>query len=121
MAIILHTVFHSDSNFLMKFWPPFDFNIYVMGEKYKLSLQCAFLVLGNLVESSKITKKFLAVLNKIFSFWLTKCFNIFQEGLSRLIDRLFTNLLNINITKTRTEEIKSSDGEEFRTFKLKLA
>ena len=30
-------------------------------------------------------------------------------GLPRLIDRLFTNLLNINIIETRTEGIKSSD------------
>ena len=42
-------------------------------------------------------------------------------GLSRLIDRLFINLLNINITETRTDGIKSSDGEEFRIFRLKLA
>ena len=33
----------------------YDFNLYVMGKKNMLSLQCAFLVLGNLVESSKIT------------------------------------------------------------------
>ena len=49
---------------------------------------------------------------------------VFQHSsvvLSRLIDRLFTNLLNINITETRTEGIKSSDGEEFKIFKLKLA
>ena len=42
-------------------------------------------------------------------------------SLSRLIDILFTNLLNINIIETRTEGIKFSDGEEFRMFKLKLA
>ena len=42
-------------------------------------------------------------------------------GLSRLIDRLFINLLNINITETRTDGIKSSDGEEFRIFRLNLA
>ena len=50
-----------------------------------------------------------------------KMFQRFSVGLSRLIDRLFTNLLNINITETRTEGIKSSDCEEFRIFKLKLA
>ena len=50
-----------------------------------------------------------------------KMFQHISVGLSRLIDRLFTNLLNINITETRTEGIKSSDGEEFRIFKLKLA
>ena len=41
-------------------------------------------------------------------------------GLSRLIDRLFTNLLKINFTETRTEGIQSSGDEEFRIFKLKL-
>ena len=42
--------------------------------------------------------------------------------LSRLIDRLFTNLLNyITGTETYTEGIKSSDDEEFRIFKLKFA
>ena len=41
--------------------------------------------------------------------------------LSRLIDRLFTNLLNINIAETSAEEIKSSDDDEFRMFKPKLA
>ena len=50
-----------------------------------------------------------------------KMFQHISVGLSRQIDRLFTNLLNINITETRTEGIKSSDGEEFGIFKLKLA
>ena len=50
-----------------------------------------------------------------------KMFQHISVGLSRLIDRLFTNLLNTNITERRTEGIKSSDGEEFRIFKLKLA
>ena len=31
-----------------------DLNFYVMGKKYMLSLLCAFIVLGNRVESSKI-------------------------------------------------------------------
>ena len=35
-------------------------------------------------------------------------------GLSRLIVRLFTNLLNINITEIRTEGMKSSDGEDIQ-------
>ena len=50
-----------------------------------------------------------------------KMFQHISVGLSRLIDRLFTNLLNINIPETRTEGTKSSDGAEFRIFKLKLA
>ena len=50
-----------------------------------------------------------------------KMFQYISAGVSRLIGRLFTNLLNINITETSTEGIKSSDGEEFRIFKLKLA
>ena len=45
----------------------------------------------------------------------------FPVLLSRLIDRIFTYLLNINITKTCTEGMKSSDDKEFRMFKLKLA
>ena len=48
-------------------------------------------------------------------------FQHISAGLSKLIDRLFTNLLNINIIETRTGGIKSSDGEKFRIFKLKLA
>ena len=50
-----------------------------------------------------------------------KMFQHISVGLSRLIDRLFTNLLNINITETRTKGIKASDDEGFRIFKLKLA
>ena len=34
-----------------------------------------------------------------------KMFQHISAGLSRLNDRLFTNLLNINITETRTEGI----------------
>ena len=50
-----------------------------------------------------------------------KMFQHISVGLLRLIDKLFTNLLNINFTEIRTEGIKSSDDEEFRIFKLKLA
>ena len=50
-----------------------------------------------------------------------KMFHHISVQLSRLIDRLFTYLLNINITETCTEGMKSSDDEEFRLFKLKLA
>ena len=50
-----------------------------------------------------------------------KLFQHISVGLSILIDRLFTNLLNINFTETHTEGIKSSDDEEFRILKLKLA
>ena len=41
----------------------------------------------------------------IFSL-VDKMFQHISVGLSRLIDKLFTNLLNINITETRTEGIK---------------
>ena len=50
-----------------------------------------------------------------------KMFQHISGGLSRLISRLFTNLLNINFTETRTKGMKSSDDEKFRIFKLKLA
>ena len=54
-----------------------------------------------------------------------KIFQHISVGLSRLIVKLFTNLLNINFTETRTKGIliplKSSDHEEFRIFKFKLA
>ena len=36
----------------------YDFNFYVMGKKYMLSLLCAILVCGNRVKSSKITSYF---------------------------------------------------------------
>ena len=49
-----------------------------------------------------------------------KMFQNISVLLSRLIDRIFTYLLNINITKTCTEGMKPSD-KEFRMFKLKLA
>ena len=51
---------------------------------------------------------------------IDRMFQHISVGLSRLIDRLFTNLLNINITETLTEGIKSSDGEEFRIFNSNL-
>ena len=84
-----------------------------------LSLLSAILVLRNRVESSKL---------QVISSWseqtifilVDKMFQHISVCLSRLIDRLFTNLLNINITETCTEVIKSSDEEEFRIFKLKL-
>ena len=85
---------------------------------FMLSLLFAILVLWNLVKSSKNYKLFQAVLNKIFLFRLTKCFNIFQYFCQ---DTLFTFLLNINTTETCTEGIKSSDDEKFIIFKLKLA
>ena len=50
-----------------------------------------------------------------------KMFQHISVRLSRRINRLYTNLLNINITETCTEGIKSSDDEEFRRFKLKFA
>ena len=50
-----------------------------------------------------------------------KVFKHISVGLSRLIDRLFTNLLNTNLlTETRTKGIKSSDDEEFRIFNSNL-
>ena len=55
--------------------PAFDFNSYVMGKEYMLSLLSAILVLCNCVENYKL---FRANLNRIFSLRSTKCLNIFQ-------------------------------------------
>ena len=95
-----------------------DFNFYVMGKKYMLSLLSAILVLCNRVESSKITSYFELFRTIFFFILVDEMFQHISVDLSRLIDRLFTNLLNINITETRTEGIKSSDDEEFRIFEL---
>ena len=69
------------------------------------SLQCAFLVLGNRVESSKITRVIWSCSEQDIFILVDKMFQHILVGMSRLIDRLFTNLLNINITETRTEGI----------------
>ena len=45
-----------------------DFKFYVIGKKYMLSLQCAFLVLGNRIESSKITSYLELFRTKYFHF-----------------------------------------------------
>ena len=42
-------------------------------------------------------------------------FQHISAGLSRLIDRIFTNLLNINITETRIEGIKSLRIQNIQT------
>ena len=88
-----------------------------------LFLQCVFLVLGMfwaiVLKVVKLQIIWSCSEQNIFIL-VDKMFQHISAGLSNLIDRLFTNLLNINITETRTEGIKSSDGEEFRIFKLKL-
>ena len=85
-----------------------------------LSLLSAILVLRNGIEGSRITIISSCSEQNIFIL-VDKMFQHISVRLSRLINRLFTNLLNINITKTCTKGIKSSDDEEFRIFKLKLA
>ena len=50
-----------------------------------------------------------------------KMFQHISVRLSRMVDRLFKNVLNITITETCTEGIRSSDDEESIIFKLKLA
>ena len=92
-----------------------------MGKKYMLSFYSVLLLFWAIV--LKVVK-----LQVIWScseqnnfILVDKMFQHISVGLSRLIDRLYTHLLNINITETRAEGIKSSDGEEFRIFKLKLA
>ena len=78
-----------------------------MGKKYMLSLLCAFLwaivlkvVKLQIIISSCSEQNIFILVDKMFQ-------NI-SVVLSRLIDRLFTHLLNINITQTCTEGIKSS-------------
>ena len=97
-----------------------DFNFYVMGKKNMLSLQCAFLALGNRVESSKI-RSYLEL------FW-TKYFHFGWQNASTYFSRfvktdwqIIHKFTDIKITEKRNEGIKPSDGEEFRIFKLKLA
>ena len=96
-----------------------------MDKKNVLSLLPAVFVLCNRVEISEIKLQVISSCSEQNIFILVdKIFQHISVGLSRLIDRLFTNLLNINFTETRTvlrtEENKSSDDEEFRIFKLKL-
>ena len=74
-----------------------------MGEKNMLSLQCVFL--------------FWAIVLKVVK--LQVIWGCSEQNIFNLVDKMFQ--LNINITETRTEGIKSSDGEKFSIFKLKLA
>ena len=69
-----------------------------------LSLMSAILVLCNLVEISKIANYF-ELLSTKYIYFGDKVFQHISVGLSRLIDRLFTNLLNINLTEIRKKEL----------------
>ena len=81
-----------------------------MGKKYMLSLLSAILVLCNRVKVVKLHVISSCSEQNIFIL-VDKIFQHISVGLSRLVDRSFTYLLNIIITKTRTEGIKSSDDE----------
>ena len=83
-----------------------------------LSLQCAFLFWAIVLKVVKLQVIWSCSEQNIFIL-VDKMFQHISVGLSRLIDRLFTKFTNITVT--RTEGIKSSDDEEFRIFKLKLA
>ena len=78
-----------------------------------LSLLSAILFLCNRVEVVKLQVISSCSEQNIFIL-VNKMFQNISIRLSRLIDRLFTNLLNINITEKGTEGVKSSDDEEFR-------
>ena len=114
-------IFHGCTNFLIKSWPPFKWvNFYVMGKKYMLSLQCAFRVLGNRVESSKITSYLELFWTKYFHFgWqnVSTYFSTFVKSDWHIIHKFYWIL---TLTKHLPKE-KCSDGKEFRIFKLKLA
>ena len=97
-----------------------DFNLYVMGKKYVLFLSSAILVLCNRVKVVKL-QVILSCPEQNILILVDKMFRHISVRLSRLIGRLFISLLYINSTKTCTERIKSSDDEEFRKIKLKLA
>ena len=97
-----------------------NFNFYVKGKKFVLSLLSSFFVLCNRVKSSKIIVISSCSEQNIFIL-VYKIFQLISELLSRLIDRLFPYLLNNNIRETCIEGYKSSDDEEFRIFKVKLA
>ena len=91
-----------------------------MGKKYMLCLLSVILVLCKSDKKEKVVK--LQVISSsseqnIFIL-VNKLFQHISVLLSRLIGRLFTYLLNINITETCTEEIASSYDEEFRIVKL---
>ena len=92
----------------------YDFNFYVMDKKnsmlYLYCLRAFVLKVVKLQVISSCSEQNIFIM-------VDKMFQHISVLLSRLIDRLFTNLLNINIT----EGIKFSDDEEFRIFKLKLA
>ena len=92
-----------------------DFNFYVMG--YIYCLYCLlFLFCGIVLKVVKLQVISSCSEQNIFIL-VDKMFQHIFELFSRLIDIMLTYLLNINITKTCTEGMKSSDDEEFRILK----
>ena len=95
-------------------------HFYAMGKKYMLSVCPQFLfctkvlkVVKLQVVSSCSERNILILVNQMFQH--------ISVLLSRLIDKLFTYSLNINIRETCIKGIKSSDDKEFRIFQLKIA
>ena len=115
-------ILHGDSISLFRSWAPFRWVQFVRDgqEIYAVftvwySCFCAIVLkVVKLQVISGCSKQNIFIL-------VYKIFQYISLQLSRLMDTLFTNLLNINITQTCTEGIKSSDDEEFGIFKLKLA
>ena len=111
----METVFYC-SNFGLRFN---DFNFYIMGKKYVL--YCLLFLFYAIVLKVVKLQVILSCSEQNIFILVDKMVQHITVGLSSLIDRLFTNLMNINITLTCTKGIKSSDDKEFRIFKLKLA
>ena len=97
-----------------------------MGKKYMLFLRLLFLFCTIVLKVVNLVLKVVNLKLQAISscseqnifILVNKMFQHNSVRLSRLIDRLFTYLLNINITETWTEGIKSTDDEECRIFKL---
>ena len=105
------------SNFGLRLY---DFNFYVL-EKTVCYLCCLpFLFCAVVLKVVKLQVIWSCSEQNVFIL-VDKMFQHISVRLSRLIDILFTNLLNINIKEISSEGIMSSNDEEFRIFKLKLA
>ena len=98
-----------------------NFIFYMMGKKFICCLYCLLYLFCAIVLKVVKLQVISSCSEQNIFILVDIMFQLISVGLSRLIDRSFTNLLYIHITETRTEGIKSSYDEEFRIFKLKLA
>ena len=97
--VYLYTlVFHGDSIYLLKSWAPFKWfqYFYVMGKKYAVFTDCFFLFCAIVLKVVKLQVISSCPEQNIFIL-VSRMFQQISVRLSRLIDRLFTNLLNIHI------------------------